>query len=252
VRARRGRETRGRHGAATAAAGAQEGEEGVGETAGGSGGGGGRGNGEYSATQVMTRLRRRVAMKRRRKEKLAAGIADLSLETLAAFVRSPNVHLQRSAIQLVVDRAMTEEFIEMLRTRCLLEDPGDNLVVVQVITLLGKFEYNKGMMIRHGIRQSLESLVVRAPSDVVVKMALSNLYDLLSGEDGARCDIASSGLITKIIEILGAEAVRNHDVTYWSLVLIHHFATSGSCLPLFSLSPPLCHNHCIISSLSPW
>ena len=206
---------------------------------------------EMEDAAAAARLRRRGAMRRRRKEKKAAALVDLSLVTLADFVRSPNVHLQRSAIQLVVDRAMTDQFMQLLCERCRLEDAADNLLIVQVITLLCKFEYNRPLMLRHRIRESLTALVVRFPSEVIVKMALSNLYELLSSEDGAKFDVGSSGLLAKLVDILSSGTVINQDVKHWSMVLMHHFATSGEQQSFFHLFLHLPFGHLLLTYFPP-
>ncbi|TPX45792.1 hypothetical protein SeLEV6574_g03655 [Synchytrium endobioticum] len=163
---------------------------------------------------------------RYRKSALPAGNDFLSLEALAQLTKCDNVNLQESALQLLLDRAMSNEHLSTIIAACGPENhPQTRLKGVATIQQLAKSEPNRDTLVRAGIVKILSDLLaVEDEDESTIRYALVALFRLVSNKEPLKFQLVEYKILDVLLRLLTATPTHSNDIKYWALLLLHQLS----------------------------
>ncbi|KNC83260.1 hypothetical protein SARC_04476 [Sphaeroforma arctica JP610] len=135
----------------------------------------------------------------------------ITLDALGQLTRSENVALQRSAAQMLMDRAMHDENLQDIVLSCQnTSDRLDRLKACTTLGLLSKNDENRPKILRCGGLEALAGCLIDADSDLTLKrVTIIGVFDLIYNSDENKDCLVEFGMLPALLEILEV-CVYNH------------------------------------------
>eukprot|EP01134_Creolimax_fragrantissima_P007830 CFRG7830T1 len=156
----------------------------------------------------------------------------ITLDALGQLTRSENVALQRSAAQMLMDRAMHDENLQDIVTSC--QNTTDKLVRLKACTTLGllsKNDENRPKILLCGGLEALAGCLIDTESDLTLKrVTIIGVFDLIYNSDENKDSLIQLGILPALLTIL--DTSKSKDLLYWALVLVHQLALKSDIRPV--------------------
>ncbi|KAH9252704.1 hypothetical protein BASA81_009398 [Batrachochytrium salamandrivorans] len=157
----------------------------------------------------------------------------LSLHALAELSKSGNLLLQDSATQILLDRAMSEEFLPHILKACTLRnDPMMLRMGIHALQQLAQEEDNRSILVRmRGLKILVKALSYQTGDDTK-RYAISAIFSLVSNDERRKGKIVQYGVLVPLIHFLSATPKLNSDLKYWALLLLHQISICEEMHPI--------------------
>ncbi|KAM3582119.1 hypothetical protein VKS41_005548 [Umbelopsis sp. WA50703] len=171
--------------------------------------------------------RRRDKWDSNKKRKLENAI---DLRTLALLTQSDNVNLHNSAAKIVLERAMLDEHLPSVIQACRLTETVEYQIKgISALQLLSRTEANKKKLVDAGALDVLVDMLKSVDKDIpeaTHRSAAVALCDLIQSHDDRKIHILETGVLDPLKRILTSETLRNNELKYWSLMVLHQVSLS--------------------------
>ncbi|KAJ1569078.1 hypothetical protein HK405_010191 [Cladochytrium tenue] len=161
------------------------------------------------------------------------GTDYLSLRALAELVKSPSVHLHDSAVQILLDRAISDRHFPQILYYCWEDDDADlKQKAVSTIQQLSKNEANRGVLVRWGVLKMLAHVLSSPNTETTYRNAVVTLYRLISNKEA---EVQLKKLMNMNMPSIIAACLRNEDteLVSWAVFLLQEFVVKEFTRPAF-------------------
>ncbi|KAI9199660.1 uncharacterized protein BJ171DRAFT_517423 [Polychytrium aggregatum] len=148
----------------------------------------------------------------------------LNISALGALTRSSNINTRESAVQILLNRAISEEHLSAIVAGCNSSNPAHRQKCICAIQLLAKPEENRQALIDSSIPKLFTKLLKDEPRLSARRDLIITLFRLISGRDKQKIYIARHGILAPLIKILKDCPSHNTDLKYWALLLLHQLS----------------------------
>ncbi|TPX68227.1 hypothetical protein SpCBS45565_g03219 [Spizellomyces sp. 'palustris'] len=161
-----------------------------------------------------------------RKGKRRKAASDvISLKALEEVFRSSDPQLQESALQILLDRAMTEQSLSYI-IRCCKNGkiPVTQRRAVAVIQQLTKQEQNRAILVRRGILKIFCHILLQPADETTYRYCIISMFRLVQNKDQRKVQIVRYGILGPLKKFLSVSSTHSNDLMYWSLLLTHQLS----------------------------
>ncbi|TPX32811.1 hypothetical protein SmJEL517_g04134 [Synchytrium microbalum] len=185
-----------------------------------------------NATRSATTTRRRrsssgrLLTRKKSAHSIPPGNDFLSLDALAQLTRCDNVNLQESALQLLLDRAMSKEYLPHIVNACRIENDAETrLKGIATVQQLTKSEQNRNELVKAGILRILVDLLNNQDNDdeTVTRYVLVALFRIVSNKDTLKVKLIEYKVLDPLLKLLNSTPTHSNDLKYWALLMLHQF-----------------------------
>ncbi|KAJ3292547.1 hypothetical protein HDU79_001346 [Rhizoclosmatium sp. JEL0117] len=149
--------------------------------------------------------------------------AGLSLESLARLVWSNNSAIRESALQILLHRAISDDYFGEIMLLCWNKEDADlRAKAISVVQQLSRTESNRSRLAKWGAMKMLAHTISTSNTDKTYRNAMVTLYRLVLNHTNRKVFLVKAGMLDRIIEFLTVKTHSN-DLRYWSLLVIHQF-----------------------------
>ncbi|KAI8370486.1 uncharacterized protein BYT42DRAFT_582594 [Radiomyces spectabilis] len=176
---------------------------------------------------------RNTAPNRRRRRALelssARALEDaIPIKSLALLTQSTNVNIQNSAVKIVFERAMSEEYLPSIIEACKKEQPIESRSkALAVLQLLTRRDQNKTALLSAGALPVLvDALKSTEPgmAEITQRYVAVAICDLIQGSDLNKHFIIEMGILDAVKRILTSTTIRNNELKYWTLMVLYQIS----------------------------
>ncbi|KNC95963.1 uncharacterized protein SPPG_08568 [Spizellomyces punctatus DAOM BR117] len=161
-----------------------------------------------------------------RKGKRRKAASDvISLKALEEVFRSSDPQLQESALQILLDRAMTEQSLSYIIKCCKNSKiPVTQRRAVAVIQQLTKQEQNRVILVRRGILKIFCHILLQPADETTYRYCIISMFRLVQNKDQRKVQIVRYGILGPLKKFLSISSTHSNDLMYWSLLLTHQLS----------------------------
>ncbi|KAG2186582.1 hypothetical protein INT44_002806 [Umbelopsis vinacea] len=165
----------------------------------------------------------------------------IDLRSLSLLTKSDNINLQNSAAKIVLERSMQEDFLASIIQACRTTETAESVIMgISALQLLSRtvvtqlctaitVEANKKKLVDAGALDVLVGVLKRDEEDIPESTHRSSavaLCDLIQSHDDRKIHILEIGVLDPLKRILTSETIRNNELKYWSLMVLHQVSLS--------------------------
>lgn len=153
------------------------------------------------------------------------GRDTVSLGFLKELVYAPTIHLRSTAMQLILERAMSDRHFPHILYHCW-DDTNPELKekAISAISQLSKIEDNRGMLVKWGVIKMLVHVLATKNTESTHRNAVVTLYRLVSNSTRRKISVVKMGVLDQLTPFLTSHPTHSNDLKYWALLLVHQFS----------------------------
>ncbi|KAJ3414201.1 hypothetical protein HDV05_006906 [Chytridiales sp. JEL 0842] len=152
------------------------------------------------------------------------GKSPLTLnESLGELAKSTNVNLSQSAVQILLDRAMSDTFFPNILLQCWnFKDPDMQQKALETVQQLSKNDSNGRLLVRWGVLKMLVYIISTENTETNYRNAMVTLYRLMLNKPKRKQHIVRLGAFDPpLLRFLTSYPTHSNDLKYWSLLAVH-------------------------------
>jgi hypothetical protein len=148
----------------------------------------------------------------------------ISLDSLAELIQSNNLLLKRSALQILIDRGVSDAYLPDILAACQSEDMELEWKGYNALTLLAKSNLYREKLIQHHVLKIVNQTLMKTEDVALLKLLIIILYYLSHENADAKRIMAQQGTTKYLLNILQYTPSKTGDLVYWALVVIDQMA----------------------------
>ncbi|CAG8496149.1 10015_t:CDS:10 [Paraglomus brasilianum] len=150
----------------------------------------------------------------------------LTIRALSELTRAENINLRNSAIRILLDRAMSDDFLGDVISSC--RNPHEERRMEAVITLqlLSRTEENKATLVENNALEVLVGLLRQEDNrETTHRYAAIALCDLMTGQNVRKIKVVELGVIPPLIQILeSTRELLDSELKSWCVMVVHQIS----------------------------
>jgi len=150
---------------------------------------------------------------------------QISLQALSELTKASNVSLRDSAMKILLDRAISDDFLPDIIKACKTDLDNDiQKKAICTIQQLAKQEENRQILVKHGILKILTELLANKKKNHLRLSVVTSIFHIIQENDDNKRAIVNYGILDSIFKILSSTPNCNNDLKYWTLLILHQLS----------------------------
>jgi hypothetical protein len=150
---------------------------------------------------------------------------QISLQALSELTKASNVSLKDSAMKILLDRAISDDFLPDIIKACKTDLDNDiQKKAICTIQQLAKQEENRPILVKHGILKILTELLANKKKSHLRLSVVTSIFHIIQENDDNKKAIVNYGILDSIFKILSSTPNCNNDLKYWTLLILHQLS----------------------------
>lgn len=150
---------------------------------------------------------------------------QISLQALSELTKASNVSLRDSAMKILLDRAISDDFLPDIIRACKTDLDNDiQKKAICTIQQLAKQEENRPILVKHGILKILTELLANKKKNHLRLSVVTSIFHIIQENDDNKRAIVNYGILDSIFKILSSTPNCNNDLKYWTLLILHQLS----------------------------
>jgi hypothetical protein len=185
------------------------------------------------STLICKRLKTSEALSNFESNRLRSYLEQsISLDTLGELIRSNNVLMKRSALQILIDRGVSDAHLPYILNACRAPDPRLRSGGFSALIMMAKSEMCRQKLIQHDALEIVnQTLMMELGEETLSRILIIILYYLSHGNINVKRYMAHHGTIRPLLNMIQSSSSRMNDLVYWALVVIYQMALVDELCP---------------------
>ncbi|ORX41985.1 ARM repeat-containing protein [Piromyces finnis] len=150
---------------------------------------------------------------------------QISLQALSELTKASNVSLRDSAMKILLDRAISDDFLPDIIKACKTDLDNDiQKKAICTVQQLSKQEENRPILVKHGILKILTELLANKKKNYLRLSVVTSIFHIIQENDDNKRAIVNYGILDSIYRILSSTPNCNNDLKYWTLLILHQLS----------------------------